>query len=103
MIKVSVLYPSGAGATFDMEYYVDRHMPMVRSKLGTACRDVAVEQGMSGMTPGSAPLYACMGHLYFDSVEAFVTAWGPHAAAIVGDVPNYTNIQPTVQISEVKL
>jgi uncharacterized protein (TIGR02118 family) len=44
-----------------------------------------------------------MGHLLFDSVEAFQQAWGPHAEAIVGDVPNFTNTQPTVQLSEVKL
>jgi uncharacterized protein (TIGR02118 family) len=44
-----------------------------------------------------------MGHLLFDSVEAFQQAWGPHAEAIVGDVPNYTNTQPAIQVSEVKL
>jgi hypothetical protein len=27
----------------------------------------------------------------------------PHAAAIMGDVPNYTDIEPVIQISEVKL
>jgi hypothetical protein len=37
MIKVSVLYPDGPGATFDMGYYLNRHIPMVRAKLGAAC------------------------------------------------------------------
>ena len=27
----------------------------------------------------------------------------PHAQAILADIPNYTNSQPTIQISEVKL
>lgn len=44
-----------------------------------------------------------MGHLLFDSVDEFQRAWGPNAEAIVGDVPNYTNTQPTIQLSEVKL
>ena len=44
-----------------------------------------------------------MGHLLFDSVEAFLQAFAPHADAIVGDITNYTNTQPTIQISEVKL
>jgi len=26
-----------------------------------------------------------------------------HAEAIMGDIPNYTNVQPTIQISEVKI
>jgi uncharacterized protein (TIGR02118 family) len=44
-----------------------------------------------------------MFHLYFDSIEAFQNAFGPHAQAIMGDIPNYTDIQPTIQISEVKI
>jgi len=44
-----------------------------------------------------------MGHLLFDSVEAFQTSFGPHAQAIMEDIPNYTNSGPIVEISEVKL
>jgi uncharacterized protein (TIGR02118 family) len=44
-----------------------------------------------------------MGHLYFDSVADFQAAFGPHAAAIKADIPNYTDIQPTIQINEVKI
>jgi uncharacterized protein (TIGR02118 family) len=42
-------------------------------------------------------------HLYFESVDAFVQAWGPQAQEIVGDVPNYTNCEPIIQISTVKI
>jgi uncharacterized protein (TIGR02118 family) len=103
MIKVSVLYPSGAGSTFDMDYYLNRHIPMVLAKLGQACKSAAVEQGLGGVTPGSPPAFNAMGHLYFDSVEAFQAAFGPHAGEIMGDIHNYTNVQPTIQVSEVKL
>ena len=44
-----------------------------------------------------------LGHLYFDSVDAFQAAFGPHADAIIGDIPNYTNVQPIIQINEVKI
>ena len=103
MIKVSVFYPNTPGSTFDMPYYLDKHMPMVRQKLGAALKGMAVEQGLGGGQPGAPPTYKAMGHLLFDSVEAFQTAWAPHAGAIVGDVPNYTNTPPTIQVSEVKL
>jgi uncharacterized protein (TIGR02118 family) len=43
-----------------------------------------------------------MGHLYFDSAEAFETAFGPHTQEIMADIPNYTDIQPTIQVSEGK-
>jgi uncharacterized protein (TIGR02118 family) len=103
MIKVSVLYPNNEGSKFDMSYYCGSHIPMVQEKLGAACKGVAVEQGMAGATPGSRPAFVAMGHLYFDSVAAFQSAFGPHANHIMADIPNYTDIQPTIQISEVKI
>lgn len=103
MIKVSVFYPNNNGSKFDMDYYCKSHMPMVQQKLGAACKRVAVEHGLSGAAPGSRPAFVAMGHLYFDTAEAFETAFGPHAQEIMADIPNYTDIQPTIQVSEVKL
>ena len=103
MIKVSVLYPNEDGKKFDMDYYCNSHIPMVQEKLGAALKGGAVEQGLSGAEPGSPAAYVAMGHLYFESVEAFQNAFGPHAEEIMADIPNYTDIQPTLQISEVKM
>jgi len=64
MIKVSVLYPNNEGSKFDMSYYCNSHIPMVQEKLGKACKGVAVEQGVSGATPGSRPAFIAMGHLF---------------------------------------
>jgi hypothetical protein len=58
------------------------------------------EQGLAART--RAPFIA-VGHLYFDPREAFQTSFGPHAAAILADIPNGIDIQPTIQISEVKI
>jgi uncharacterized protein (TIGR02118 family) len=38
MIKVNVMYPYTEGARFDHAYYCDRHMPMVKARLGSACK-----------------------------------------------------------------
>jgi uncharacterized protein (TIGR02118 family) len=103
MVKVSVLYPNTAGCKFDMTYYLTKHMPMVRQKLGPACKYMAVEEGIAGGAPGAPATYVAMGHLYFDSTDAFQAAFGPHAQVILADIPNYTNTQPTIQISEVKM
>lgn len=103
MIKVSVLYPHQDGGRFDMAYYCQSHIPMVRKKLGSACKGASVDQGMSGGAPGSLPAYDAIGHLLFESVEAFQAAFGPHSAEIMADVANYTTIQPMIQISEVKI
>ena len=103
MIKVSVLYPNGANNNFDMDYYLTKHIPMVKQKLGSACKEVAVDHGIAGGPQNVPAAYLAMAHLTFDSVEAFQNAFGPHAEAIMGDVPNYTNSQPTVQISQIKM
>jgi uncharacterized protein (TIGR02118 family) len=101
MIKVSVFYPNNDGARFDMDYYRDRHMRMVQERLGTACKGIAVEHGVAGGTPGSRPQFIAMGHIYFDSLEAFQASFSKHVSEFVADVPNYTNLQPVIQISEV--
>lgn len=103
MIKVSVLYPYEEGKKFDMEYYCNKHMPMVKEKLGDVLKGTAVEEGRSGLEPGSNPTYIAMGHMYFDSLKEFQNAFGPHAEEIRNDLPNYTVIEPIIQISEVKM
>ena len=103
MIKVSVLYPSRPGAKFDMNYYCEKHMPMVQQKLGSACKRIAVEQGIAGMAPGAPAAFVAIGHIYCESADAFQAAFAPHAQGIMGDIPNYTDIEPTIQISEVKI
>lgn len=103
MIKVSILYPNKADSRFDLDYYLNTHMPMSIQKLGSALRSVVVEQGVSGVVPGSQPAYVAMCHLFFDSVEAFLDAFMPHAAVLQGDIANYTDIEPVIQYSEVKI
>jgi uncharacterized protein (TIGR02118 family) len=103
MIKISVFYPNSSGAKFDMNYYVSKHLPMVQRTLGNALKGVAAEQGIAGGQPGVAAPFIAIGHLMCDSVETFQSAFAPHAESIMADVPNYTNVQPTIQISEVKL
>ncbi len=102
MIKVSVFYSNEEGKSFDINYYCNKHMPMVRQILGGSCINAAVEQGIAGGTPGSKATYIAMGHFYFDTVDAFISSFTPHSSTIMGDIPNFTNITPVMQISEVK-
>ncbi len=103
MITVSAFYQNDEGKRFDMVYYFNKHIPMIKQKLGPACKRISVEQGLGGATPGTRARFLIMFHLHFDSVEAFQTAFGPHAQEIMGDIPNYTDIQPMLQVSEVKM
>ncbi len=101
MIKVSVLYPNSEGCKFDIAYYCNTHMPMVKNKLGDACKGLAVDHGISGGAPGSRSTYVAAGHLFFESVEAFQAAFGPHTKEIMADIPNYTDVKPVIEISNI--
>lgn len=103
MIKVSVIYPNASDAEFDVDYYCNQHIPMVRDLLGSACTNAAVEVGVCGATPSDRPPNIAMGHLSFDSLTQFQEAFGPNAEQITSDFKNYTNVIPVIQISEVKL
>lgn len=101
MIKVSVMYPYKAGARFDHNYYRDRHMPLVKSRMGDKCLYYTVDKGVAGGSPDAPPIYVGMCHIFCDSVAAFQEGFGPHAEEILGDIPKYTDLSPVLQISEV--
>ncbi|MDP9879095.1 uncharacterized protein (TIGR02118 family) [Variovorax boronicumulans] len=101
MIKVSVMYPYAAGARFDHAYYRERHMPMVKRLLGAACLYYMVDKGISGRGAGTDPAYIAKCDFVCTSVDAYRAASAQHQEEIRGDIANYTDIQPMVQISEV--
>jgi uncharacterized protein (TIGR02118 family) len=103
MIKVSVLYPNGEGKSFDIDYYCNKHVPMVGGLLGDAVKAATVEKGLGGAEPGSTATYAAMGNLYFSSMADFENSFGPNADKIMADLPNFTNIEPVLQVSEVMI
>ena len=101
MIKVSVMYPNTPGTHFNHEYYRETHMPLVQARMGAHCRRYAIDKGLGGGAPGTTPTYVGMCHIYCDSVDGFQAGFGPHAKEIMADIPNYTDISPVIQISEV--
>jgi len=103
MIKVSVLYPDGDGKTFDMDYYCNQHVPLVANLLGDAVKNATVEKGLGGGAPDVPATFVAMGNLYFDSMDSYQNSFGPNAEEILGDLPNFTNIEPVIQVSEVMI
>jgi uncharacterized protein (TIGR02118 family) len=93
MIRLSVLYPTTDGATFDHDYYRDSHVPLAMKTWGLDTADI--DKGVSGP-------YVAAVHFTFDSMEAFQSALGAEGTgAVQADVANYTTIQPVMQISEI--
>jgi len=102
MIKVTILYPNGEGKTFDMDYYSNKHMPMAASLFGDSLKAMSIDKGLASGTPDAPIPYLAIGYFYFETMSSFKNSMGPNSEKLRADVPNYTNIQPVIQISEVQ-
>ena len=102
MIKVSILYPSKPGSRFDVNYYIQTHMPMAVRLLGSAVKAVSVEIGVGGATPGDPAPFAAIVGFTCESAQAFIEAFMPIADQLQGDIPKYTDIEPVIQFSEIR-
>jgi uncharacterized protein (TIGR02118 family) len=93
MIRLSVLYPKTEGATFDHDYYANKHVPLCCSTWGLD--SAAIDKGIDGP-------YEAGVHFTFESLEALGAAMGNEGTgAVIADVANYTTIQPVMQTSEI--
>jgi uncharacterized protein (TIGR02118 family) len=103
MIRVSVYYPNKPDGRFDLDYYSGKHMDLVSARLKPmGMLRWEIDKGLAGANPGDPAPFVAVGHLYFNSTEEFEKAFGAHNEEIMGDIPNYTDIEPQFQISEVR-
>lgn len=100
MIRVSVMYPNKDGAKFDHDYYREKHMALVRRSMGDAVKRIEVDKGMSGGGDGQPAPFVAIGHIYFDSMEDVQAAMAKGGGEAMADLPNFTDIQPQMLISE---
>ena len=101
MIKVAILYPNEEGKTFNMDYYSTKHMPMAASLFGKSLKAMSVDKGLASGRPNEPIPFLAIGYFFFDDMETYKSAMGPNSAKLGADVPNYTNIKPIIQVSEV--
>ncbi len=102
MIRVNVLYPAKPGGRFDFEYYMQRHTPMVKDRLTPfGMTALTADKGMAGLAPGVPATYVCVCNLEFRSMDDLQRGLAAHGAEIMGDIQNYTDAQPVIQVSEV--
>jgi uncharacterized protein (TIGR02118 family) len=93
MIRLSVLYPTTEGATFDHDYYRDQHVPLAVKTWGLDGADI--DKGVDGP-------YVAAVHFTFESMDALGAAMGqPGTGDVMADVANYTTIVPVLQTSEI--
>ena len=106
MYVVNVMYPNEPGSEFDMQHYLDVHMPMgvglLHKLFGVNPRRVEIQAETYGPDRTNATAkYHCCCVLYFDAKEEadqFIGVFENEAAAamLAADWPNYTVGEPVV-------
>jgi len=97
MLRCTVIYPNKDGAKFDFDYYLKNHIPLANEILGGTFE---VSKGMPG-PDGKPPAYLCIATIKVPSPADFAARNQKRGAELAGDVGNYTNIVPTIQMDEI--
>jgi len=101
MVRATFSYANGPSTHFDLDYYVERHLPLARRLLNPV--RVEVDRGVSGEERDSAPRYTCVAHLFFATLEDYYEALEAHGDELGRDIPNYTNAELDILVSEMVL
>ena len=102
MIRVTFAYPYEEGKRFDWGYFSNSHLPLVHEHLDSrGLIKVESDKGISGTDPSSNPPFTAVVHLTFETVDEVHQAFMAVGRPVMGDMGNYTDIKPTVQISEI--
>jgi len=95
--RLSAIYPQTEDSTFDMDYYLNTHIPLVERLFQPL--SIEVNEGVSGAEEGSPPPYAVMTDITFATLEDLQNAVATHGAEVVGDIPNFTSVEAQLQIN----
>ena len=101
-VTLAMQYPAEPGSSFDWDYFLNHHIPLVETALDAGESDrIKVALGLSGAAPGEPAAYQAVMLISFDSITAFYHRWRRENHRIMGDIANFTNTRPEVQLSEV--
>jgi uncharacterized protein (TIGR02118 family) len=106
-IAAVVGYPSkhpetGEALTFNMDYYLSTHMPMIKrawGPYGLASWSIITFPPTCPLT-GNTPPYLVQTTCYFDTVENLKKAFEKGADETGPDVANFSNVFPHIWIGE---
>jgi uncharacterized protein (TIGR02118 family) len=104
MIRVSFFYPNTPESFFNLDYFLNQHLPKVQKVLQPeGLAGVEVDRGIGTSNPEIPLQYSVIEHLLFNNFEEMQCALGMHSPGLMADVPNFTNVKPVVQINSVVL
>ena len=101
MIRVSISYPRKDDARFDLDYYINTHMPLVTKLYGDyGLFDWHVDKGisLSSKVP-SNNVVVC--YSYFDTLDHVKAAFKKEGTKVMQDVPHFTDIEPVIDFGQI--
>ena len=98
-MSLQVLYPVADGVSFDHDYYMNTHLPMVGEHMGAHLTGATASKGLAGGpdVPSAFHMIATLTFADQAALDAGMAAAGP----VVADIPNFYNAAPQMVIGEV--
>ena len=101
MIRVSVHYPNKPDKKYDWDYYLNKHIVWAIQKLEPlGLLKTEIDKGVASNEPGAPPPFLAAAYMYFNTMEDFQKCTPVFEESAL-DIPNYTDIEPVIQISEI--
>ena len=98
---ITVLYPNIEDATFDLDYYLTKHMPLVADRFAPHGIKGWRVARFVGTPQGGKPMYSVIATMEFDREDQFRAALAAEGAVVLGDVPNFSNKEPVIMIGDI--
>jgi len=100
MYILTVTYPKSEGATFDFDYYRQKHLPEVGKVFGQFGLGYASVLRGEQRVDGSEPAYFAIAILSFQDEQGARNAVASVGAkTLIDDIPNFTTAEPVLQFN----
>ncbi len=98
---MTIVYPAGAGLTFNADYYRVHHLVTILKLYGKSISRFQLRK-VPPAAAGAPPVaYSAAINIWIADLDAFNANNAKHGATLVADVPNFTNAQPVIQFDKI--
>jgi uncharacterized protein (TIGR02118 family) len=97
---ITVLYPAKDNASFNHEFYLSRHVPLIENILGKSLGKLEVRRGQPA-PDGAPPVYTAIISIWIADWAAYEKAMAARAQELIDEVPLFTKVMPIIQTDEV--
>jgi uncharacterized protein (TIGR02118 family) len=101
-VTFMAMYPNTPNTEFDFEYYTKQHIPMAKKLWANKLLNVqVVKNARLSESHNKKSDYLVIATFEVTNMEDLHNLIKNHSEQLSNDFPNYTNVKPIIQISEV--